>query len=245
MSLKLEYYSDIHIGLKRANNQDSVLVDSDHNIFAVADGLGGHLGGEVASAMALATLRDSIVTGIASSVRYRSKFILKKAFKAANKEIYDQSQQHESLKGMGTTMVSLWSSNEKIYIGHVGDSRAYLYKDSKLWQLTSDHVLLREVLKSGFEHQKEVALKLNSNPLTNSVGFVHKVEVDVLVREAVKGDTFLLCSDGLHGMVSDDVILDIFQSEELKNIPTKCIIKALAAGGYDNVSVVVVKVLSC
>ena len=245
MGLKLEYHSGIHIGLKRTNNQDSILVDSDNNLFAVADGLGGHLGGEVASAMALSTLKESVISGLASSIRYRSKFILKKAFKNSNKEIFEQSQRHESLKGMGTTLVSLWYSNNKIYIGHVGDSRIYLYKDSKLWQLTEDHVLLKDVLKSGFEYQEKTSLKLRSSPLTNSVGFTEKVDVDVLVREAAVGDTFLLCSDGLHGMVDDDVILDIFKTEELKDIPQKCIIKALAAGGYDNVSVVVVKVLSC
>ena len=245
MDLKLEYHSGIHVGLKRTNNQDSILVDGDNNLFAVADGLGGHLGGEVASAIALATLRDSILSGISSSLRYRSKFILKKAFKNSNEEIYDQSQRHESLRGMGTTLISLWYSNGKFYIGHVGDSRAYLYKDSKLWQLTTDHVLLKDVLKSGFEYQEKTALKLKNSPLTNSVGFTKKVDTDVLVREVSVGDAFLLCSDGLHGMVTDNVILDIFKSEELKNIPQKCIIKALAAGGYDNVSVVVVKVLSC
>ena len=245
MDLKLEYYSDIHIGLKRTNNQDAILVDGNHNIFAVADGLGGHLGGEVASALSLATLRDSIVTGVESSIRYRSKFILRKAFKGANKEIYDQNQEHISLRGMGTTMVSLWYSNDKLYIGHVGDSRAYLYQGSNLWQLTTDHILYKEALKRGFEYQDGNLLKLRNSPLTNSVGFTDKVEVDILMRDVVKGDIFLLCSDGLHGMVSDNVILDILKSEELKNIPRQCIIKALAAGGYDNISVVVVKVLSC
>ena len=245
MSLKLEYYSGLHIGLKRTNNQDSILMEGDHNIFAVADGLGGHLGGEVASAIALATLKESILSGLKSSIRYRSKFVLKRAFQAANKEIYEQSQEHEVLRGMGTTMVSLWCSNDKFYIGHVGDSRVYLYQDSKLWQLTTDHVLLKDALKSGFEYQKENLIKLRNNPLTNSVGFIDKLEVDILMREVVEGDIFLLCSDGLHGMVSDDVILDVLKSEELKNVPQKCIMKALATGGYDNVSVVVVKVLSC
>jgi len=243
MGLELEYYSAIDIGLRRTNNQDSLLINKEFNVFSVADGLGGHLGGEVASSMALSLINESIIESMSSSIKNKAQFIIKKAFKKANQEIFDQGQMYASLKGMGTTLVMIWVQNKQVLIGNVGDSRVYLYRGSQLWQLTDDHAIFTEASKRGFDIQESIAV--SRNLLTNSVGFREKLQVDIFTRDVTVGDVYLLCSDGLHGMVSDQVILDVCQSEELKNIPQKCINKALSAGGCDNVAVIAVKIISC
>ncbi len=243
MGLELEHYSSIDIGLKRTNNQDSMLINKQFNIFSVADGLGGHLGGEVASSMALSLMNESITESMNSPLKSSSSAIIKKAFKKANREIFNQGQIHTSLKGMGTTLVMAWIQDKQIYIGNVGDSRGYLYRDSQLWQITDDHAIFTEASKKGFDIQEDIAS--SRNLLTNSIGFKEDMQVDIFTRDTAAGDIYLLCSDGLHSMVSNQVILDVFKSEELKNIPQKCIIKALSAGGHDNVAVVVVKIISC
>ncbi len=243
MGLELKYYSSIDIGLRRTNNQDSLLINDKFNIFSVADGLGGHLGGEVASSMALSLMDESIVESMNSPLRNKTPAIIKKAFKKANQDIFNQGQMYTSLKGMGTTLVMTWIQDKQIYIGNVGDSRVYLYRNSQLWQLTDDHAIFTEASKKGFDIQENIAA--SRNLLTNSVGFKENLQIDIFTRDTIAGDTYLLCSDGLHGMVSDQVILDVFKSEELKNIPQKCIIKALSTGGYDNVAVIAVKIISC
>ena len=241
--MRLEYYSGIDIGLRRTNNQDALFINDKLNIFSVADGLGGHLGGEVASAMALSVMNESIVESMNSSLKNKTPAIIKKAFKKANQDVFNQGQMFTSLKGMGTTLVMIWVQDKQVFIGNVGDSRVYLYRDSRLWQLTDDHAMFTEASKKGFEVQENIAV--SRNLLTNSVGFREDLQVDIFTKEAKTGDIYLLCSDGLHGMVSDQMILSVFQSEELKNIPQKCIIKALSAGGYDNVAVIAVKIISC
>ena len=240
--MRLEYYSGVDIGLRRTNNQDALFINDAFNIFSVADGLGGHLGGEVASSMALSVMNESIVESMNSSLKNKTPSIIKKAFKKANQDIFNQGQMFTSLKGMGTTLVMIWIQKKQVFIGNVGDSRAYLYRDSLLWQLTDDHAMFTEASKKGFEVQENIAA--SRNLLTNSVGFRENLQIDIFTQETKDGDIYLLCSDGLHGMVSDQVILDVFQSEELKNIPQKCIIKALSAGGYDNVAVIAVKIIS-
>ena len=244
MSLKFKSCSDTHIGLKRANNQDALLVDEEKKIFSVADGLGGHLGGEVASCLALSIMKESISSSLDnSSLKSQPKTIISKAFKKANASVYEQSRTHIELSGMGTTMVLLWIQDQVIYIANVGDSRAYLHANSCLWQLTDDHVLSLEASKKGFHAQDENTLK--RDPLTNSVGFMSQVHVDIFTRKAQMGDTYLLCSDGLHSMISNEMILDVLNSEPFEKIPEKCIIKALSSGGYDNISVVALQITSC
>ena len=241
--MRLEYYSGIDIGLRRTNNQDSLLVNDKLNIFYAADGLGGHLGGEVASSMALSVMNESIMESMSSSIKAKTPSIITTAFKKANQDIFNQGQMFSSLKGMGTTLVMIWIQDKQVFIGNVGDSRVYLYRNSKLWQLTDDHVMFMEASKKGFDIQENIAA--SRNLLTNSVGFRENLQVDIFTRDTTAGDIYLLCSDGLHGMISDQVILDVIQSEELKNIPQKCIFKALSAGGYDNVAVIAVKIISC
>ena len=242
MSLQVECYSSIHVGLRRKNNQDAILTSKKHNIFCVADGLGGHLGGEVASTMAIASIHDVISSG---EGKKEPQAVVHQAFQKANDEVFDQSQRHIELKGMGTTLVLLWIHQGKIYIGNVGDSRGYLYREGRLWQLTSDHTVFAPELKQGFEFQKKAEKKNRRSPLSQSVGFINRIYPDILTRSAQAGDIYLLCSDGLYSMVSNEVILDVFKTYRLNSVSKMCMIKALAAGGWDNISIVVLKIVSC
>ena len=245
MSLQVECYSSIHVGLRRKNNQDAILTSKKYNIFCVADGLGGHLGGEVASTMAIASIHDVISQNTAAGGKKEPQAIVQQAFQRANHEVFDQSQRHIELKGMGTTLVLLWIHQGKIYIGNVGDSRGYLYRQGRLWQLTSDHTVFAPELKQGFEFQKKAEKKNQRSPLTQSVGFINRIYPDILTRPAKAGDIYLLCSDGLYGMVSNEMILDMFKTYRLNLVSKMCMIKALAAGGWDNISIVILKIVSC
>ena len=240
--MDLEHHSLTHVGLKRGNNQDAILINEEQKVFCVADGLGGHLGGEVASALALDSFNE-VIKQYASSQK-KPEWIIQEAFHRANEDVFHQSQKHLELRGMGTTLVSLWLHKGRIYVGNVGDSRGYLYRDGQLWQLTEDHILCARHLKTGFSSQGDVQ-NLKQNSLTQSVGFLSNIKADIFVRDVKEKDIYLLCSDGLHGMVPDDVILEVFRAGDLKNIPEMCIIKALSHGGLDNISLVVVKIASC
>ena len=239
--MHLQCCSITHVGLRRSNNQDAVLVNKAKQVFAVADGLGGHLGGEVASALALGSFNE-VIEEYASSSK-KPEWIVQKAFQKANEDVFEQGQKHIELRGMGTTLVSVWVHREKVYIGNVGDSRGYLYRDKQLWQLTDDHVLLAPQSKEGFAAQEKMRT-LKNNTLTQSVGFFKNIKADIFVRDIREQDIYLLCSDGLHGMVPDEVILEVFQSQDLNNIPKMCMIKALSWGGFDNISVAAVKINS-
>ncbi len=242
MKLRYECSTCTHVGLRRKSNQDAILVSKEKSFFSVADGLGGHLGGEVASSLALSRFHDFLDKSMRASFRRSPIWVIRKAYNEVNKEIYFQSQKHAELRGMGTTLVMMWVEDQKVYIGNIGDSRAYLFRDNNLWQLTDDHTLGAEESKKGFKIQEEKVISASSNTLTQSVGFTMTVRPDIIYNTPKDEDVFLLCSDGLHGMVSDDGILEILRSENLKNVPKKCTIKALSEGGFDNISVVVVKV---
>ena len=254
MSLKVEFYLGTDIGLRRENNQDSLLVNPEENIFLIADGLGGHSSGEVASSMALDSVNrfmdKSLKSFFGTQSTFRRRFqqprmIIRKAFEKANEDVFQQGQRHIQLRGMGTTLVMVWVHQSKVYIGNVGDSRVYLFRDDQLWQLTDDHSLDRGEVKQGFEEQEIIDQNSQRSVLTQSVGLTEKLSVDILARGIKEGDTYLLCTDGLHGLASDQAILNIFKSEELKNVPKKCIIKALSLGGWDNIALIVAKIVSC
>ena len=252
MALKIECSSGTDIGLSRENNQDSLLVNLEHKFFLVADGLGGHSSGEVASSIALETVHRFMVENIQNppshSVSFRKKplQVMRKAFEKANEEVLNQSKKHVQLRGMGTTMVMVWVHESQVYIGNVGDSRVYLFREGHLWQLTDDHSLMTADMKKSFDTQEAIDKNMQKkNVLTQSLGITHRVNIDIVTRNINEGDTYLLCSDGLHGLVSDQIISDILNTKDLKDIPKHCIIKACSLGGWDNIAVVTAKIVSC
>ncbi len=240
--MKLEVWAHTDIGLRREINQDSILVDKELNLFVVADGMGGHKGGEVASAMAVETLREVLKEKI-SAPGFKPKDALQMAFREASARIHQKSTvDSPELMGMGTTLVGILSYKDKFYIANVGDSRAYLYSEGQLWQLTEDHSLINEQVRAGVLTAEEAPLVIGRNVITRSIGFEREVQVDILERKIQAGEVYLLCSDGLSSLVIDEDIQEIIRKSAPQDAVTKCIQAAKNAGGDDNVSVIIVKV---
>lgn len=224
-------------GLKRAGNQDSFLIDERLGVFVVADGVGGHMGGEVASALAVETVRE--VIGHPKANDFQPKQVLMQAFEEASHRIFDRATQETSLTGMGTTMVMGYVRDSRIYIANVGDSRAYLFRKPYVWQLTEDHSLINEQVRLGLLTEEQARKVIGKNVITRSVGFERDVFPDVIEREISVGDVYIFCSDGLSGMITDAKILQIMSDHPVEKTTEILIQQALAHGGEDNVTVLV------
>ncbi len=239
--MRLEVWCKSDKGLRRDSNQDSFLINRDLGLFIVADGMGGHQGGEVASSMAVKTVEDFLMNKQHQFSNPRD--LLSKAYEESCHRIYDRSHNESpELMGMGTTMVALYLHGKSIYICNVGDSRIYLFRKPYLWQITEDHSLVNEQLRAGLISEDQVKSFIGKNVITRSVGYERDVIVDVIERPLQSGDSFLLCSDGLSGMVPDAGIENLLNKVESAAVVDSCIDSALAAGGDDNVTVMYVKV---
>lgn len=230
------------VGLRRENNQDFFLFDEALGLYVVADGMGGHRGGEVASRMAAETVLEVVRKQITDNRgrRLNPRVVLTEAYEEASRRVFDKSREPKSdLEGMGTTLVAAFVYNGVIYIGNVGDSRCYLFAQSRLWQITEDHSLVNEQLRAGLISEKDVARFTGKNVITRSVGFEREVQVDVIERDLVPGEVFLICSDGLSGLVSDERIAEICRTHSTEAIVGACIHEAKKNGGDDNVTVMV------
>jgi PPM family protein phosphatase len=225
-------------GNKRDSNQDSYLVNESLGLFVVADGMGGHSGGEVASSLAVQTLETELKVLKSSDIPVRE--LMHKIFERASIRIFDKAAiESPELMGMGTTMVSCYVDNDRMYISNVGDSRCYLFDKTNLWQLTEDHSLLNEQIRTGLLKPEQAASFTGRNVITRSVGYERVVLPDVIDREVKPGETYLLCSDGLSGLVPDPKIADCFRSKSLNEVALALVNLALAHGGDDNVTVLI------
>jgi serine/threonine protein phosphatase PrpC len=224
-------------GLKRAGNQDSFLIDERLGVFVVADGVGGHMGGEVASALAVETVRE--VIGHPKANDFQPKQVLMQAYEEASHRIFDRATQETRLSGMGTTMVMGYVRDSGMYIANVGDSRAYLFRKPYVWQLTEDHSLINEQVRLGLLTEEQARKVIGKNVITRSVGFERDVFPDVIEREISQGDVYIFCSDGLSGMITDAKILQIMSDNPIEKTAEILIQQALAHGGEDNVTVLV------
>ncbi len=224
-------------GLKRAGNQDSFLIDERLGVFVVADGVGGHMGGEVASVLAVETVRE--VIGHPKARDFRPKQVLMQAYEEASHRIFDRAAQETRLNGMGTTMVMGYVRDSHIYIANVGDSRAYLFRKPYVWQLTEDHSLINEQVRLGLLTEEQAHKVIGKNVITRSVGFERDVFPDVIEREISAGDVYIFCSDGLSGMITDAKILQIMSDHPIEKTAEILIQQALAHGGEDNVTALV------
>lgn len=251
--MKVEAYGLSDVGKKRSRNEDSYLVSDDLNLYVVADGMGGHSGGEYASRLAVATMDEvlqsinadpeaTVISGVNSEeTEYGDR--LKYAIEVAGQKIYDQALYDPELKGMGTTITTVIVDGKSAYIANVGDSRVYLLRGDEIKQLTEDHSLVSEQMKAGLISEQDAKKHSLKNIITRSVGYQEEVEIDLEKIELQSGDYLLLCSDGLTNMVDDE---NIFKTvNEAKDIQSSCrqlVDQANENGGDDNITVVICQI---
>ena len=252
--MRLEAAGKTHVGMKRNHNEDNLLLLPEENLFCVADGMGGHSSGEIASKIALSevqeffhyTARDREATWpfkMDKNHDYEENR-LATAVKVANSRIFEASQAEAKYRGMGTTIVGCYFLEGGTLIGHVGDSRVYRYvaADQKLVQLTEDHSLLNDYIKAKKLTPEEIENFPHKNVIVRALGMKDSVAVDLSRIEAQENDLFLLCSDGLSGMVPDGRMEEIIAEEpDLEACTQKLIDAANAAGGNDNVTCILVR----
>ena len=222
------------VGKVRANNQDAPIVSEKLRLYGVADGMGGHKGGEVASTSA----RDDLLRELEGKTP--SVAALSGAIEEVNRQIYHQQEHDDAPTGMGTTLSVLWMSDNFVYIGHVGDSRVYLLRDGEFKQMTLDHSLVEQLVREGVLTEEEAQNHPMRNIITRAIGTDESVEVDVVVEERRKGDLWLACSDGLHGLVDDRQMRDALRQYAPEKAADVLLKAALDAGGRDNVTLVIV-----
>lgn len=223
------------VGKVRAVNQDALVVDEASLLYGVADGMGGHNGGETASAGA----RDGLIAALKEKAP--SLDALREGITQINADLFKQQAEDEKLSGMGTTLSVIWMSEHFVYLGHVGDSRVYRFREGKLEQMTDDHSLVGELMRAGYLTPEEAENHPNKNVILRAVGTEEGIDVDLAVEERKKGDLWLICSDGLHGMVADKK-MEAILGVNTPDVAAKILMEAaLQAGGRDNISVVLVQ----
>ncbi|MGE5086183.1 MAG: Stp1/IreP family PP2C-type Ser/Thr phosphatase [Bacillota bacterium] len=226
-------------GLRRDSNQDSCLVNKELGLFIVADGMGGHSGGEVASSMAVETVEEIMLQPQASTKSPRE--MIQQSYEEASRRIFDKAaNERPELAGMGTTMVVAYLRGNYLYVGNVGDSRCYMFKRPHLWQITEDHSLINEQLRAGVMTEEQVLQFVGRNVITRSVGYERETYPDIIEREVSPGEMFLICSDGLSSLVDDQRISEILNQNTPDKIVKACVEQALANGGDDNVTVMLI-----
>src|SRR5438874_4778026 len=244
----LRSWARTDVGKKRPHNEDAYLVDEALGLYAVADGMGGHAAGEIASAAALKALREAladertVLEAFTRSAtlenRENASQLVERAVQKACAEVYSLSATDRSKRGMGTTLVALVSCGANAVLAHVGDSRVYLCRNERVHQLTEDHTMVQEQLKRGLITKADAATAENRNVITRAIGVQRSVAVDTLVTDLVPGDVYLLCSDGLHGYLADDELPSLL-GQEKQRLVDLLVDLALQRGGKDNVTAIV------
>ena len=250
--MRIEHAGVTHVGMKRNHNEDSLLLLPDQSLFVVADGMGGHSSGEIASGIAVEELgeffkmtsKDQEATWPYKMDKSRNydENRLATGIKLANVRIFEKASNDQKFKGMGTTIVGLHFAQNFAYVAHVGDSRVYFFRAGVLRQITEDHSLLNDYLKAKKLTPEEIEAFPHKNVIVRALGMKDTVQVDVSRVEPADGDIFLLCSDGLSGMVPDPVIQEtLVKTRDLQLAASQLIDLANANGGNDNVTCVLAR----
>jgi len=238
-NLSLRFAARSEIGKVRRNNEDAGYAATD--LLVVADGMGGHEAGELASAATVA----AVVTAASNSVGADEVLNqLAEAVITSGEYIADVVSGDRDLAGMGTTMTVVALREDRIAMAHVGDSRAYVYRDGELQQMTKDHTFVQTLVDSGEITLEQAAVHPRRNLMMRAIDGIHAVEVDLSVRETREGDRYLLCSDGLCGVIDANTIAECLAQEDLTQAVTLLIDAAMAAGAPDNITVVVADVVN-
>lgn len=235
--MRIRWAASTDVGRVRDHNEDAYLTGDP--LFAVADGMGGHQAGEVAARVAIDTLADAAPQAPGGAERE-----LPDAIRRANQTILEQASGDPSLEGMGTTLTVLLAGSDRIHLAHVGDSRAYLFRDGELRMLTEDHTLVQRMVREGRLTPAEAEIHPQRSILTRALGVEGDLEVDQASHEVHPGDRLLLCSDGLSSMVPDREIRRVLDEVADPKMACDALVEAAnQAGGFDNVTVVVVDLL--
>ncbi|MFK5926317.1 MAG: Stp1/IreP family PP2C-type Ser/Thr phosphatase [Desulfuromusa sp.] len=237
--MKLQACAKTDIGLTRSNNEDLFFVDKNQGLFIVADGMGGHAAGEIASQIAVGTVCRSLQTSDGNNPLEQ----LKKAIEEANQTVEKAANNNSAWEGMGTTLTVLLLHQRRAFLAHIGDSRAYCFHNNRLQQLSDDHSLLAEQLRLGMISSEEVQNSNLGNILLQAIGISSDLDICLKHFPVTAGERFLLCSDGLSDMLTDAEIEQILkETKELNTICDLLIDKTIAAGGKDNITVVMVQI---
>jgi protein phosphatase len=251
--MRVRFSGSTDIGRKRAHNEDSIYLPSDLRLAIVADGMGGHASGEVASKLAV----DTVVGHFRSTANEQTitwPYKVDRDLRAdtnrmitsimlANLEIYERAQSDRNCKGMGTTVVAVCFLDDTAIIGHVGDSRVYRHRARELTQLTEDHSLINDYIKMKRVTAEEAENWPHKNVIVRALGMKENVQVDILTESPRVGDCYLLCSDGLCGMITDDQIAHIIRdTPDLDKAVERLIQAANEEGGVDNISAVLARI---
>ncbi len=243
----MKFFGLTDIGKTRKQNQDSIFICDDfENVkyFIIADGMGGVNGGEIASATAISAIKSYIDENIYDMelVEDQINNLIRGAISRANKEIYEIAEKNEAYKGMGTTVILAITFGNRVYIGHIGDSRIYRIRKNIIRQLTTDHSYVQALLKEGTITKEQAYNHPQKNILLKVVGCEPYIEPDILVKGFLKDDVLLMCTDGLTNMLTNEEIFNIITNEkdDLENVCKHLINVANENGGNDNISVILV-----
>ncbi|NLN62242.1 MAG: Stp1/IreP family PP2C-type Ser/Thr phosphatase [Myxococcales bacterium] len=254
MTDSIQFWAETDVGRVREHNEDNFLVDKNLQLFVVADGMGGHAAGEVASGVAVTTVQEVVAQNkdLMDAIRENSRIasstdvlnLLEHAVQKACADIHAMAERDPAKRGMGTTLSALLLIDNRGYIAHVGDSRLYLLRAGRVIQLSEDHSLVAELIRRGKLNPADAENSPYKNAVTRAVGVYESVEVDTIDFEVLPGDQFLLASDGLTGYLENTDITDILNPDEndLKKITRAFIDLANARGGKDNITNIVVRI---
>ena len=238
-------FAKTDIGKAREKNQDYYYVSEENDepkIYILADGMGGYKGGEVASKLATESVKKYIQSNFDSIIKDKESILklIASAVEYANMVVYEKSKETQELEGMGTTLEVCLIYNNKAYIGHVGDSRVYRIRNEVIRKLTKDHSYVQQLIEDKKITREEAKTHPKKNMITRALGCTPYVEPDLRARNFEKGDIFILCSDGLTNMVEEKQIYEIIK-EDIQNAAERLVDEANQAGGYDNITVIIIK----
>jgi protein phosphatase len=243
---ELDIYGLTDEGLVREHNEDYISWSSESGLVILADGMGGHNAGEVASELAVTSIREALNEVLSPEIKDSCgmdfKEVVHEAVVYANDEINQHAKEHPECSGMGTTIVMALFHNNSVILASVGDSRIYRFRKGELKQVTIDHSLVQEMVDNGYMSEEEALNSNNRNLITRALGIAEDVKVDVTEHETEKNDIYLLCSDGLSDMIDDELIFStlVKSRQDLKRASEDLVELAKGHGGHDNVSVILV-----
>lgn len=238
----MKYYGISDKGKVRKQNQDSIYIptDIDYDLYIIADGMGGANAGDVASKKAIEYVKEYIKDNYIQEGDNKIKQVIRQSLIYANEQVYKMSLQDEKFEGMGTTIIVVLVCKNKMYIGHIGDSRLYRIRDKFIRKITKDHSYVQKLIDDKTITKKEATLHPRRNVLLKALGCEQNIEPDIMMKKIEPNDYVILCTDGLTNLVKDKEILLVIESlKETQLICEKLVSIANERGGYDNISIIV------